>query len=143
MRRRGGGPRSRSGSSPPPGDLDDLTARLRDAYGLERVIVAPGEGTPEQTARDVGAALGQDLSDLEGDGMVVGVGWGRTLDASLATFRPQARRGAQVVSLLGGLLEARTLNPIDFSWQMAGRLGADCLLFMAPSSSARPRRSGA
>jgi len=115
-----------------PGDCTALAVELEAVLGLDEAIVVPGSGTAEQTAIDVGAALGQWLSDVLSDGMSVGVGWGRTLNASLATFRPQRREGVRVISLQGGLLEASSVNPIDFSWRMAGRLGADCLLYLAP-----------
>ena len=113
-------------------DLTELAIALEETLGLDEVVIVPGQGDAEETARDVGAALGQLLSDIVGDGMAIGVGWGRTLNASLTTFRPQRREGARVISLQGGLLEARAVNPIDFSWRMAGRLGADCLLYLAP-----------
>jgi DNA-binding transcriptional regulator LsrR (DeoR family) len=116
----------------PPGELADLAAALEDRFGLDRAIVVPGEGTPEETARDVGSALGRFLSERIGDGMTVGVGWGRTLDASLMAFRPPRLQGVRVVSLLGGVVETRGLNPIDFAWRLAGALGGDCLLFPAP-----------
>lgn len=116
----------------PPGDLADLAAALEDRFGLDRALVVPGEGTAEETARDVGAALGRFLSERLAPGMTVGVGWGRTLDASLMTFRPPRLEGVRIVSLLGGVVEPRGLNPIDFAWRMAGALGAGCLLFPAP-----------
>lgn len=117
---------------PTPEVLQALTRQLRASYGLEDVIITPGEGTPEETAADVGAALGQYLSGAIADGMTVGTGWGRTLDAALATFRPEPRESVRVVSLLGGRLEAQAMNPVDFSWQIAAALGAECLLFLAP-----------
>jgi DNA-binding transcriptional regulator LsrR (DeoR family) len=116
----------------PPGDLSDLATALEDRFSLDRAIVVPGDGTPEETARDVGAALGRFLSERIGEGMTVGVGWGRTLDASLASFRPPRLQGVRVVSLLGGVVEPKGLNPIDFAWRLAGALGGDCLLFPAP-----------
>jgi DNA-binding transcriptional regulator LsrR (DeoR family) len=116
----------------PPGYLSDLATALEERFGLDRAIVVPGEGTPQETARDVGSALGRFLSDRIGEGMTVGVGWGRTLDASLMAFRPHRLEGVRVVSLLGGVVEARGLNPIDFAWRLAGALGGDCLLFPAP-----------
>jgi DNA-binding transcriptional regulator LsrR (DeoR family) len=116
----------------PEGDLTDLATALEARLSLDRAIVVPGEGTPEETARDVGAALGRFLSERIGDGMTVGVGWGRTLDASLAAFRPPRLSGVRVVSLLGGVVEPKGLNPIDFAWRLAGALGGDCLLFPAP-----------
>jgi DNA-binding transcriptional regulator LsrR (DeoR family) len=116
----------------PQGELADLAAAVEERFGLDRAIVVPGEGTPEETARDVGAALGRFLSERIGEGMTVGVGWGRTLDASLTAFRPPRLSGVRVVSLLGSVVETRGLNPIDFAWRLAGALGADCLLFPAP-----------
>ncbi len=116
----------------PPGDLAELSTALEDRFGLERAIVVPGEGTAAETARDVGSALGRFLSERIGEGMTVGVGWGRTLDASLMAFRPPRLEGVRVVSLLGGVVETKGLNPIDFAWRLAGALGGDCLLFPAP-----------
>lgn len=116
----------------PPGDIPDLAIALEERFGLHSAIVVPGEGTPEETARGVGSALGRLLSERIGDGMTVGVGWGRTLDASLMAFRPPRLDGVRVVSLLGGVVETRGLNPIDFAWRIAGMLGGDCLLFPAP-----------
>jgi DNA-binding transcriptional regulator LsrR (DeoR family) len=116
----------------PPGDLTDLAVALEERLGLDRAIVVPGDGTPEETARDVGAALGRFLSERIGSGMTVGVGWGRTLDASLMALRPPRLEGVRIVSLLGGVVEAKGLNPIDFAWRLAGAVGAECLLFPAP-----------
>ena len=115
-----------------PPELAGLAQEVASRLDLERVILVPGSGTPEETALDVGAALGRFLSEAIADGMTVGVGWGRTLNAALRTFRPEHRPGVRVVSLLGGMVEAQDLNPIDFSWQMAARLQGECLLFLAP-----------
>ena len=117
---------------PTPGDCTEIALELEQAFALDEAIVVPGSGTPEETARDVGAALGQFLSETVTDGMTIGATWGRTLNAALQTFRPPPRNNVQVVSLLGGLLQARGMNPVDFSWQLASRLNADCLLYLAP-----------
>lgn len=126
-----------------PGDCTQLGVELEQALGLDEVIVVPGFGDANQTAQDIGAALGQLLSQIITDDMSIGVGWGRSLSASLATFRPQRRDGVRVVSLQGGLLEARGVNPIDYSWRIAGQLGADCMLYLAPLvvDSAQTKRS--
>lgn len=127
---------------PTPGELGELAGAVSDRYGVPEVLIAPGDGTPAETAADVGSVLGRYLSEVIRADMVVGVGWGRTLAAALATFRPQRLTGVKVVSLLGGLLEPDTLNPVDFSWQMATALGAECSLFLAPLivDSAETRR---
>jgi DNA-binding transcriptional regulator LsrR (DeoR family) len=116
----------------PPGELADLAAGLEERFGLERALVVPGDGTAEETAQDVGAALGRFLSEKIAPGMTVGIGWGRTLDAALTSFRAPRMAGVRIVSLLGGVVEVRGLNPMDVAWRMAGALGAECLLFPAP-----------
>ncbi len=117
---------------PTPGDCTPLALALEDRFGLDEAVVVPGEGSVEETARDVGAALGQFLSEVIADDMVIGATWGRTLNAALQTFRPVPRANVRVVSLLGGVLEAKSMNPIDFSWQLASRLNAGCMLYLAP-----------
>ncbi len=118
--------------NPPPGDCTALALSLEERFGLEEAVVVPGEGLPEETARDVGAALGRFLTEVVAEGMVIGATWGRTLNAALQTFRPPPRASVRVVSLLGGVLEAKSMNPIDFSWQLASRLQAECVLYLAP-----------
>lgn len=110
----------------------ELASELEAALNLDEVIVTPSANDVEGTARAVGQALGQFLSDTISNDITIGVGWGRTLSASLASFRPVRRDGVKVVSLLGGTVEAQHENPIDFTWQLASQLGAECFLFMAP-----------
>lgn len=116
------------------GDRDciALALKLEQALGLDEAIVVPRTYNKDEAARSVGLALGKFLSEAIDDNMRIGVGWGRTLSASLASFRPPRRDGVEVVSLLGGIIEARVENPVDYSWRLASQLGADCFLFPAP-----------
>ncbi|MEM1288144.1 MAG: sugar-binding domain-containing protein [Pseudomonadota bacterium] len=115
-----------------PNACTELSVRLQETLGLDEAVIVPGAGDADQTAKDVGTALGQFLSEIVANNMTIGVGWGRTLNASLASFRPNRRTNARVISLQGGFLEASTLNPVDVSWQFASKLGASCLLYLAP-----------
>ncbi len=110
----------------------ELAVQLERALGLDEAIVTPSGKDVEQTANSVGLALGKFLSEAIADGMTIGVGWGRTLTASLQSFRPGHSQGVKVMSLLGGAVESRFANPIDYSWRLASRLGAECYLFPAP-----------
>jgi DNA-binding transcriptional regulator LsrR (DeoR family) len=110
----------------------ELAVALETALGLDEAIVVP-EAPPNLTAKSVGLALGKFLSEVVADDMTIGVGWGRTLMASLASLRPRRRSGVRVVSLLGGIVEARGSNPLEYSWRMASQFGADCYLFVAPA----------
>ena len=109
----------------------DLGVRLEAAFGLDEAVVVP---VPDGDAtRAVGLALGQFLSEAVTPGMTIGVGWGRTLTASLPALRPARHADVRIVSLLGGVVEARAGNPLEFSWRLASQFGADCYLMVAPA----------
>ncbi|WP_062013480.1 sugar-binding transcriptional regulator [Aureimonas sp. AU4] len=121
----------------------DLALALEREFGLDEAIVVPHAPGEADAARSVGLALGKFLSEGLVDGQSIGVGWGRTLTASLASLRPATHAGARIVSLCGGVIEAPENNPTDFSWRLASRLGAPCLLYPAPLlvDSAETRRA--
>ena len=110
----------------------ELALKLEAVLGLDEAIVVPGGGDVDGTARAVGLALGRFLSEGICDGMTIGVGWGRTLTASLASFRPPQLDRCRVLSLLGGAVDTQFANPMDFSWQLADRMAAECYLYPAP-----------
>lgn len=113
-------------------DLAELSIRLEQALGLDEAIVVPANGAGPGTARAVGLALGRLLSETIGDGMSIGVGWGRTLTAALESFSPPKRQGVKVMSLMGGAVETQFANPFEFAWRLAAALQAECFLFPAP-----------
>jgi DNA-binding transcriptional regulator LsrR (DeoR family) len=113
-------------------ELIDLSLKLEDRLKLDEAVVVPSDDGADEAAKAVGAALGIFLSETIKDGMCVGVGWGRTLTASLATFRPTHRENVKVVSLLGGVVEVTVTNPLEFTWRLANQLGAESFLFPAP-----------
>lgn len=113
-------------------DLAEVSLRLERALGLDEAIVVPAAADGAGTARAVGLALGRFLAEVVGDGMTIGVGWGRTLSASRESFSPAKREGVKVMSLMGGAVEAQFANPFEFAWQLATALQADCFLFPAP-----------
>lgn len=73
------------------------------------------------------------MSDTLKDGMSVGVGWGATLYESLATLTTRELNDVKVISLLGGIVQARRFNPAEFAWQFGRAEGADCYLLQAPA----------
>lgn len=110
----------------------ELALKLEQALNLDEVIVVPSSGAVETASKAVGLALGKFLSETIVDDMKIGVGWGRTLTASLASFRPPGRTGVSIISLLGGAVETRFANPFEYSWRLATALNAECFLFPAP-----------
>jgi DNA-binding transcriptional regulator LsrR (DeoR family) len=111
----------------------ELALKLEDVLDLDEAIVVPRADNAERIANAVGLALGKFLSEVVTDGMTIGVGWGRTLMASLASLRPARPEGVKVVSLVGGVVEARGGNPLEYTWRMASQFGSDCYLFIAPA----------
>ena len=117
-----------------PQDCAGLEAELEMEFGLKRALVVPESpnATPQDIANGVGTALGRYLSDRITDDMVIGIGWGRTLRAATENLPPAQHSNVTVLSLLGGPTSSRDFNASDVSWQMAQRIGADCLMMPAP-----------
>lgn len=115
-------------------DCVELAIKLERAYGLDEAIVVPSPAVNDvgSIAKGVGLALGQFLSEAIPDNSTIGVGWGRTMTASLASFRATRRDNCKVVSLLGGIVAVHATNPIDYTWRLASQLGAECYMFLAP-----------
>jgi DNA-binding transcriptional regulator LsrR (DeoR family) len=114
------------------GDCIELALQLEDALSIDEAIVVPQAATFELAAKSVGLALGKFLSEADLDGFTIGVGWGRTLMGSLASLRPSRREGVKIVSLLDGVVQTSTSNPLEYTWRMASQFGAECYLFIAP-----------
>ena len=66
------------------------------------------------------------------ENMTIGLGWGKTLSASLPTIPQQEQSGISVLSMLGGLTRVSGVNPSEFAWRLADRLSAECYLMAAP-----------
>lgn len=106
---------------------------LKKAFNLQDAIVVPEPNNSANIAKSIGNAAGMFVSDTLKDGMSVGVGWGATLYESLATLTTRELNNVQVISLLGGIVQARKFNPAEFAWQFARAVGADCYLLQAPA----------
>lgn len=115
-------------------DCVELAIKLERTFGLDEAIVVPEPAGSDVNAqaKSVGLALGQFLTEAIPDDYTIGVGWGRTMTASLASFRPTRRDNCKVVSLLGGIVAVHQTNPIDYTWRLASQLGAECYMFLAP-----------
>ena len=111
----------------------EIEAELKSAFGFREAVVVPEPVKPENIAKSIGVATGMYVSDALQDDMTVGVGWGATLYESLATLAPRELENVQVISMLGGIVQARRFNPAEFAWQFARLVGADCYLFQAPA----------
>lgn len=109
-----------------------LERRLEERFGFTKASVIPAPNDEETLPQLIGLTAGAYLSDALRDGMTVGLGWGRTLQASINAITPRPMRGLTVVSLLGALTRASGLNPSEFAWRFADLFGAESYLLSAP-----------
>ncbi|WP_309085347.1 sugar-binding transcriptional regulator [Chelativorans sp.] len=118
------------------GELAEITGlerQLERRFSLDRAIVAPLTDPAADPIPVIAAATGHYLSDVMSSGMSVGVGWGRTLSATLPYIRPKPLVDFKVISLLGGVGIARRFNPPEFAWRYAQLFQGDGYLIPAPA----------
>lgn len=118
------------------GELASLVALQRDLelrFGLERAIVAPLSDTKADPTHVIAAAAGAHISSLMRADLTIGVGWGQTLHETLPHIEGRCLNDVRVVSLLGGIMEARRFNPSEFAWRFAELFEADGYLIPAPA----------
>jgi deoxyribonucleoside regulator len=114
-------------------DCISLEKELKEAFGLSDAMVVPEPALAANINKAIGQAAGYYVSRELHDNMRLGVGWGSTLHSSLQTLSPGEFKGLEVVSLVGGVVEAKRFNPSEFAWQFANAVGADCYLLAAPA----------
>jgi DNA-binding transcriptional regulator LsrR (DeoR family) len=114
-------------------ELVELQQELQEQFDLQQAIVAPLETPDDDPTRVIAAAAGEYVSELMRSDMTVGVGWGKTLHAMLPYIEERALTDVRVVSLLGGIAQARRFNPAEFAWQFAELFEAEGFLMSAPA----------
>lgn len=121
----------------------ELERSLETRYGIERAIVVPNPQNATAIPEIIGAVLGGYISDAIAENMTIGLGWGKTLSASLPHIEFREPANINVISLLGGLTRVSGLNPSEFAWRLADRVSASCYLMAAPvyAPDARTRES--
>jgi DNA-binding transcriptional regulator LsrR (DeoR family) len=110
-----------------------LEKQLIAAFDFKDAVVVPEPTNAAHVTKSIGVAAGMYITDRLTDDMSIGVGWGATLYESLQTLAPRELENVQVISLLGGIVQARRNNPSEFAWQFARTVGADCYLLAAPA----------
>ncbi|MCJ1901381.1 sugar-binding transcriptional regulator [Paracoccus versutus] len=114
-------------------DLAQLELELEKRFGISRVILAPSSDPTGDPIPVIAAAAGAYLSNEIRSGMTIGVGWGRTLYASLPFISASALENLKIISLLGGIAAARRYNPAEFAWRFAELFQAEGYLIPAPA----------
>lgn len=114
-------------------DMIALERELEVTFGIKQVIVAPFADAEGDPTKVIAAAAGTLITRTMHSGMIVGVGWGRTLYNTLPFIAGAALDDFRVVSLLGGISAARRFNPAEFAWQFAELFNGEGFLVTAPA----------
>ena len=116
----------------PLADCVALADALCHRYDLADAAVVPEMDDIDERRRVIGEETSAILHRLLHDGQALGIGWGRTLRASLSRLPRETFSKSWVVSLMGGLTRGSGINTFEVSTQFADALGADCWYIAAP-----------
>ena len=114
-------------------ELVKLQQDLKDCFNLNDAIIAPLESDQNDPTAVIAAAAGNYVSNCIRSDMTIGVGWGKTLNAMLSYLDSRPVSGMRVISLLGGIAQAKHFNPAEFAWQFAQHFEAEGYLIPAPA----------
>ncbi len=106
---------------------------IEKKFGVKRVSIALRSDQSTDPVKSIATVAGRFISQYVQAGMNIGVGWGRTLYSALPHIEGRDLEDVQVVSLLGGISEAKRYNPAEFAWQFARRFNGDGYLVPAPA----------
>jgi erythritol transport system ATP-binding protein len=111
----------------------DLEYQLSNAYDLDfcHVVADLLDEPPLKALGAAGAAfLGREIG--QGTKRLIGVGYGRTLEALVDALPEQAAPNLQLVSLMGSLTRRSSANPHEVIDHLAHRTGAQAFVMPVP-----------
>lgn len=111
----------------------EVEGLLEKQFGLVKAIVVPTPAKEVHLHSAIGETAGAYVSKHLRDGQGLGLGWGKTLRASLEGVKQRPPCDVSIVSLFGGLPRSETTNPYDVAAVFARRLNvAQCNYIAAP-----------
>jgi len=114
-----------------PADIDiELSEALRRSAGLHDVLVVPTRDDADELRVALGATAAAFLGDLLVEGDVVGMSWGRTLNAMTAALPPLPR--VDIVQLTGAVGGNLFDSPVEIVRRAALNAGGEAHPIFAP-----------
>jgi DNA-binding transcriptional regulator LsrR (DeoR family) len=117
----------------PPVDIDlAMGSALERKYRLSSVLVASNETTDIEQSRDqIGRIAAMDLQNVLSDGDVVGIAWGRTMDAMVRAVWQLPR--CSFVQMVGGVhTSSPAMDSMDLVRRLAEASGGTAFPLYAP-----------
>lgn len=111
----------------------EVERAVEHAFGIAKVIIAPMASEEIDPTKAIASIAGQFISNYVQSDMKIGVGWGRTLYSTLPHIRGSDLEKIRVISLLGGISQAKRFNPAEFAWQFTELFNGEGYLVPAPA----------
>ena len=111
----------------------EVERAVEHAFGIAKVIIAPMAIEELDPTKAIASIAGQFISNYVQSDMKIGVGWGRTLYSTLPHIRGSDLEKIRVISLLGGISQAKRFNPAEFAWQFTELFNGEGYLVPAPA----------
>lgn len=109
-----------------------LAREVADAYGLSNCLVVPDDGGRVPVAERIGKAGARLLMERLQLDDVLGVSWGRTVQALSAALPQMKLSGVTVVQIAGSSIGTSEFSPELCTSNIANKLGARCINLHAP-----------
>ena len=113
----------------------EVEQHLVETFGLREAVVIAGEGLSEEALRRrLGLAAASYLRRTLRDGLRVGVGWGRTLRATVEALNNERQVAIHAVPLIGGIGQVSPSFQVnDLARRMAEAFGGTWQALYAPA----------
>lgn len=111
----------------------EVQRELTRLFNVPKVIVSPRTDPASDATRSIAATAGKFISEYVRSDMTIGVGWGRTLYSALPHIEGRELDNVRIISLLGGISQAKRFNPAEFAWQFAELFQGEGYLVPAPA----------
>ena len=113
----------------------EVEQHLVETFGLREAVVIAGEGLSEEALRRrLGLAAASYLRRTLRDGLRVGVGWGRTLRATVEVLNNERQVAIHAVPLIGGIGQVSPSFQVnDLARRMAEAFGGTWQALYAPA----------
>jgi DNA-binding transcriptional regulator LsrR (DeoR family) len=126
----------------PPGFYPRLEEDLEKRFYLRDAVVVEvsNPNSAVAVAHELGAVAARYLIQTLRDKDIIGISWGRTLNAMITSIQPQRAQGIQIVQIIGGLGPPTSeVYATDLCRRLAGALGCGLSLLPAPGIMSSPQ----
>jgi len=106
-------------------EILELEDKFKQTFHLKQVIITPSPLNEDELFTELGGYTADFLMQNLKHNLVIGIGWGRTLNGMVPALSPSPHKNIHVVSLTGGLsANENQPNPYDIASAVAKQIGA-------------------